>query len=33
VLHPAYMWHGTSAILGSQPRTAVSFEAIPAATA
>ncbi|HEV2287203.1 MAG TPA: tetratricopeptide repeat protein [Steroidobacteraceae bacterium] len=30
VLHPSYMWHGTSAILGSQPRTAVSFDALPA---
>ena len=31
VLFPAYMWHGTSPILGSQPRIAVSFEALPAA--
>ncbi len=30
VLFPAYMWHGTSPILGSQPRTAVSFDALPA---
>jgi len=29
VLHPSYMWHGTSPILGSQPRTAVSFDAVP----
>ncbi|HEV2229603.1 MAG TPA: tetratricopeptide repeat protein [Steroidobacteraceae bacterium] len=29
-LFPSYMWHGTSAILGSQPRTAVSFDALPA---
>ncbi len=33
VLHPAYMWHGTSAIRSAQPRTAVSFEAVPAAAA
>jgi hypothetical protein len=26
------MWHGTSAILGPQPRTAVSFEVLPVAT-
>jgi hypothetical protein len=26
------MWHGTSAILGPQPRTAVSFDVLPAAT-
>jgi Flp pilus assembly protein TadD len=31
VLHPAYMWHGTSPIRGSQPRTALSFDAVPAA--
>jgi len=31
VLFPSYMWHGTSPILGSQPRTAVSFDALPAA--
>jgi len=30
VLHPAYMWHGTSPIHGSQPRTALSFDAVPA---
>jgi uncharacterized protein (TIGR02466 family) len=30
VLYPSYMWHGTSPILGSQPRTAVSFDAVPA---
>jgi tetratricopeptide (TPR) repeat protein len=30
VLFPSYMWHGTSPILGSQPRTAVSFDAVPA---
>jgi len=30
VLFPSYMWHGTSAILGAQPRTAVSFDAVPA---
>ena len=30
VLYPSYMWHGTSPILGAQPRTAVSFDAVPA---
>jgi tetratricopeptide (TPR) repeat protein len=30
VLFPSYMWHGTSPILGPQPRTAVSFDAVPA---
>ncbi|HUL47045.1 MAG TPA: tetratricopeptide repeat protein [Steroidobacteraceae bacterium] len=30
VLFPSYMWHGTSPILGAQPRTAVSFDALPA---
>jgi tetratricopeptide (TPR) repeat protein len=30
VLFPSYMWHGTSPILGAQPRTAVSFDAVPA---
>jgi hypothetical protein len=30
VLYPSYMWHGTSPIHGSQPRTAVSFDALPA---
>jgi len=30
VLYPAYMWHGTTPILASQPRTAVSFDALPA---
>ena len=30
VLYPSYMWHGTSPIHGSQPRTAVSFDAVPA---
>jgi len=29
VLFPSYMWHGTSPILGAQPRTAVSFDAVP----
>jgi len=30
VLFPSYMWHGTSPMLGAQPRTAVSFDAVPA---
>jgi Flp pilus assembly protein TadD len=30
VLFPSYMWHGTSPIRGSEPRTAVSFDAVPA---
>jgi Flp pilus assembly protein TadD len=30
VLFPSYMWHGTNPIRGSQPRTAVSFDAVPA---
>ena len=30
VLFPSYMWHGTSPIHGSQPRTALSFDALPA---
>ena len=30
VLYPAYMWHGTTPILASQPRSAVSFDAVPA---
>ena len=29
VLFPAYMWHGTNPIHGSQPRTALSFDAVP----
>jgi Flp pilus assembly protein TadD len=33
VLFPSYMWHGTNPIRGSQPRTAVSFDAVPAAGA
>jgi Flp pilus assembly protein TadD len=33
VLFPAYMWHGTSPIRGSQPRTAIAFDAVPAAAA
>ena len=32
VLYPSYMWHGTSAILGPQPRTAFSFDVLPVAT-
>jgi tetratricopeptide (TPR) repeat protein len=30
VLYPSYMWHGTTPILASQPRTAVSFDVVPA---
>jgi Flp pilus assembly protein TadD len=30
VLFPSYMWHGTTPIHASQPRTAVSFDAVPA---
>jgi Flp pilus assembly protein TadD len=30
VLFPSYMWHGTTVIHGPQPRTAVSFDAVPA---
>jgi tetratricopeptide (TPR) repeat protein len=30
VLFPSYMWHGTSPIRGGEPRTAVSFDAVPA---
>ncbi|MGO9802499.1 MAG: tetratricopeptide repeat protein [Steroidobacteraceae bacterium] len=30
VLYPSYMWHGTTPIHASQPRTAVSFDAVPA---
>jgi hypothetical protein len=30
VLFPACMWHGTNAIDGPDPRTALSFDAIPA---
>jgi tetratricopeptide (TPR) repeat protein len=30
VLYPSYMWHGTNPIHGSQPRTALSFDAVPA---
>lgn len=30
VLFPSYLWHGTSPIHGSEPRTAVSFDAVPA---
>jgi Flp pilus assembly protein TadD len=29
VLFPAYMWHGTNAIFGSEPRTTIAFDAIP----
>ncbi|HWZ64838.1 MAG TPA: tetratricopeptide repeat protein [Steroidobacteraceae bacterium] len=29
VLFPSYMWHGTTPIHASQPRTAVSFDAVP----
>jgi Flp pilus assembly protein TadD len=30
-LFPSYMWHGTNAIHGDQPRLTVAFDAIPAA--
>jgi hypothetical protein len=30
VLFPSYMWHGTNAIHGDQPRLTVAFDAIPA---
>ena len=30
VLYPSYIWHGTTPIHGSQPRIAVSFDAVPA---
>lgn len=29
VLFPSYMWHGTAPIHGQQPRTALSFDAVP----
>jgi len=30
VLFPSYMWHGTTPIHGPQPRTSLSFDALPA---
>ncbi|HEY8509779.1 MAG TPA: tetratricopeptide repeat protein [Steroidobacteraceae bacterium] len=33
VLFPSYMWHGTIPIQGPVPRTAISFDALPAAPA
>jgi predicted Zn-dependent protease len=33
VLYPSYMWHGTNVIRGSQPRIALSFDALPQAGA
>jgi Flp pilus assembly protein TadD len=29
VLFPSYMWHGTNPIHGSEPRTAIAFDAVP----
>ena len=29
VLFPSYMWHGTTAIHGSDPRTTIAFDAVP----
>lgn len=29
VLFPSYMWHGTNAIHGPNPRTSISFDAVP----
>lgn len=30
VLVPSYMWHGTNAIHGAQPRATIAFDAVPA---
>jgi len=30
VLFPSYMWHGTNPIHGSEPRTTIAFDAVPA---
>ncbi len=30
VLFPSYMWHGTNAIHGSEPRLTIAFDAVPA---
>ena len=30
VLFPSYFWHGTNPIHGSQPRTTIAFDALPA---
>lgn len=32
LLFPSYMWHGTNPIHGSEPRTAIAFDAVPATT-
>ncbi len=29
VLFPSYMWHGTNAIFGPEPRTTIAFDALP----
>jgi hypothetical protein len=29
VLFPSYMWHGTNAIHGADPRTTIAFDALP----
>jgi uncharacterized protein (TIGR02466 family) len=29
VLFPSYMWHGTTPIVGDEPRLAVAFDAVP----
>ncbi len=29
VLFPSYMWHGTNAIFGTEPRTTIAFDAVP----
>jgi uncharacterized protein (TIGR02466 family) len=29
VLFPSYMWHGTNAIRGDEPRVTVAFDAVP----
>jgi hypothetical protein len=29
VLFPSYMWHGTTAIQGQEPRTTIAFDALP----
>jgi hypothetical protein len=31
VLFPSYMWHGTNAIQGDEPRTSIAFDAVPEA--
>ncbi len=32
VLFPSYMWHGTTPILGDQPRMTIAFDVVPAST-